>query len=254
MWQGNSSLLTEIHEQLPQNIKPDAIFCSIGGGGLIAGTMLGCEAVGGWQDVPVVGIETSGSACFYHSMQSNRQSAEIAASLLPEGATTSLVEASDLYLRPISDTQVKAEPISIVHLAAITSRATSLGASTPSIGAVAIALKRKGSVHCVTISDERAMSASLQFAGDHSVVTELACSATLVPAYTPHLLDHILGPQASICNGVVAQRKKVLVFVVCGGSKGSLDAMRMFDEKLRDWEEDDIWVDGTRLVPSVKRN
>ncbi|KIM27858.1 hypothetical protein M408DRAFT_31486, partial [Serendipita vermifera MAFF 305830] len=193
--------------------KPDAIFCSIGGGGLIAGTMLGCEAVGGWQDVPVVGIETSGSACFYHSMQSNRQSAEIAASLLPEGATTSLV---------------KAEPISIVHLAAITSRATSLGASTPSIGAVAIALKRKGSVHCVTISDERAMSASLQFAGDHSVVTELACSATLVPAYTPHLLDHILGPQASICNGVVAQRKKVLVFVVCGGSKGSLDAMRMF--------------------------
>lgn len=254
VWQGNSSLLTEIHEQLPQNIKPDAIFCSIGGGGLIAGTMLGCEAVGGWQDVPVVGIETSGSACFYHSMQSNRQSAEIAASLLPEGATTSLVEASDLYLRPISDTQVKAEPISIVHLAAITSRATSLGASTPSIGAVAIALKRKGSVHCVTISDERAMSASLQFAGDHSVVTELACSATLVPAYTPHLLDHILGPQASICNGVVAQRKKVLVFVVCGGSKGSLDAMRMFDEKLRDWEEDDIWVDGTRLDPSVKRN
>ena len=50
VWQGNSTLCIEISEQLPQGLKPDAIFCSVGGGGLIAGTMLGCENVQGWND------------------------------------------------------------------------------------------------------------------------------------------------------------------------------------------------------------
>jgi hypothetical protein len=85
------------------------------------------------------------------------------------------------------------------------------------------------------------------------VVPELACSATLVPAYTPHLLDHVLRLHPREVNGTAAaaggQRKKVLVFVVCGGSKGSLSAMRMFEETLSHWEEKDaIWVDAVRLT------
>jgi L-serine/L-threonine ammonia-lyase len=30
-------------------VKPDAIFCSVGGAGLLAGIMVGCEMVG-WDD------------------------------------------------------------------------------------------------------------------------------------------------------------------------------------------------------------
>lgn len=31
------------------DVKPDAIFCSVGGAGLLAGVMVGCETVG-WED------------------------------------------------------------------------------------------------------------------------------------------------------------------------------------------------------------
>jgi hypothetical protein len=47
-------------------------------------------------------------------------------------------------------------------------------------------------------------------------------------------------------------RKRVLVFVVCGGSKASLEELREYEAVLKGshWnerEDDDIWVDGSRL-------
>lgn len=71
--------------------KPDAIFCSVGGGGLLGGILEGTERVG-WGDgvllsflrnsfssllkrcneVPVIAMETHGSNCFYESMLLNR--------------------------------------------------------------------------------------------------------------------------------------------------------------------------------------
>lgn len=49
IWQGHATLIHEIREQLPGSDKPDAVFCSVGGGGLLSGLMLGCEEVG-WGD------------------------------------------------------------------------------------------------------------------------------------------------------------------------------------------------------------
>lgn len=46
IWEGHSSMIAR---QLPNKVKPDAIFCSVGGGGLCAGVMLGCRSVG-WDD------------------------------------------------------------------------------------------------------------------------------------------------------------------------------------------------------------
>ena len=119
--------------------------------------------------MPIVGLETSGSACFYHSMQSNRQQSDPLVSRLPEGATTSQIEMGDPFSGLVGDVQsdTASGVISLVHLTGITSRASSLGASSPSPGAVAMAIRRKGPVHCVTVSDERAMSACLKFAGAH---------------------------------------------------------------------------------------
>ncbi len=82
---------------------------------------------------------------------------------------------------------------------------------------------------------------------DHFVVTELACSVTLAPAYIPHLLERVLSLQSHTTNGEVAKRKQVLVFIVCGGSKGSVGALPMFKERLNSWDEDDIWMDGTSI-------
>jgi L-serine/L-threonine ammonia-lyase len=40
-------MVTEVHQQLGR--QPDAIFCSVGGGGLIGGIMQGCKNVG-WDE------------------------------------------------------------------------------------------------------------------------------------------------------------------------------------------------------------
>lgn len=49
LWAGHSSIVSELTRQLPRQVKPDAIFCSVGGAGLCAGVMLGCKSVG-WDD------------------------------------------------------------------------------------------------------------------------------------------------------------------------------------------------------------
>ena len=49
VWEGHGSMVEEISRQLPKGVKPDAIFCSAGGGGLAGGIMVGCKNVG-WDD------------------------------------------------------------------------------------------------------------------------------------------------------------------------------------------------------------
>ena len=49
LWEGHASMVEEIHRQLPEGVKPNAIVCSVGGGGLAGGVMEGCKAVG-WDD------------------------------------------------------------------------------------------------------------------------------------------------------------------------------------------------------------
>ena len=85
LWEGHSSLIQEISGQLAGSLKPDAIVCAVGGGGLLGGVIKGCETVG-WDDgtpkcsgnprmqelnqiwsqsVPILGMETHLSNCFY---------------------------------------------------------------------------------------------------------------------------------------------------------------------------------------------
>ena len=47
VWEGHGSMVCEIQRQIPK--KPSAIFCSVGGAGLLGGILEGCKAVG-WQD------------------------------------------------------------------------------------------------------------------------------------------------------------------------------------------------------------
>lgn len=71
IWTGHATIVEEVHRQLSgygstattngfNPPKPDAIICSVGGGGLFAGVMQGLEYVG-WTDVPVIALETKGA-------------------------------------------------------------------------------------------------------------------------------------------------------------------------------------------------
>lgn len=58
VWQGNSTLATEIIDQL-KGTKPDAVLCSVGGGGLYNGLVQGFQSAD-WNDIPIIAVETEG--------------------------------------------------------------------------------------------------------------------------------------------------------------------------------------------------
>ena len=117
--------------------------------------------------VPIIGVETHGSACFYHSVQATRGDV----SRLPAGAVVNEVfvpdalQAYSVKRATRRGAAIEVRTVRVAHLAGLSSRATSLGASAPAAGVVPMALHRKGGVRCVSVSDERAMDAALRFAG-----------------------------------------------------------------------------------------
>ena len=115
--------------------------------------------------MPLIGVEPFGSACFYHSIQTNRD----ASSKIPEDATPFQSISTDPFRHLVNGSRGRGEvdvDLKLVQLGHIDSRASSLGVSSPCSGAVAMALRRQGPVHCVTVSDERGMSAAVNFAGE----------------------------------------------------------------------------------------
>lgn len=60
LWQGHSSLIDEV---IQTGIRPGAVVLSVGGGGLLCGAILGMQR-GGWSDVPVLAMETTGAESF----------------------------------------------------------------------------------------------------------------------------------------------------------------------------------------------
>ncbi|KAH9057147.1 tryptophan synthase beta subunit-like PLP-dependent enzyme [Lactarius deliciosus] len=224
LWEGHASMIAEIRTQLPRGIKPAAVFCSVGGGGLLGGVIEGCRDAG-WEDVPVVALETHGSACFYHSVAANRTPADDA----PTGVT---LRTDDTH------------GVRVAHVTELKSKATSLGASEPSAGVVRAALDRAGGIKCVTVPDEVTMQLAGAFAADdHKFLVELACSATLVPAYKRELVTRLVPPTGA--------EKKALVFIVCGGFKISQQDLLEYSEIVRkDLGEGGKWdamVDGEKL-------
>ena len=64
--EGHSSLITEAVEQLDK--KPDVIVTCVGGGGLLIGIIEGMKKVG-WEDVPVIAMETKGADCYNKAIE-----------------------------------------------------------------------------------------------------------------------------------------------------------------------------------------
>jgi L-serine/L-threonine ammonia-lyase len=57
---GNSTIIDELYHQL-NGIPPTAIVCSVGGGGLLNGLILGLDRYGWYDSVSVIGMETHGA-------------------------------------------------------------------------------------------------------------------------------------------------------------------------------------------------
>ncbi|XP_074061935.1 serine dehydratase-like [Macrotis lagotis] len=69
IWKGHGSIIHELKDSL--GTPPGAIILSVGGGGLLAGVVSGMKEVG-WQDVPIIAMETRGADCFNQAIQAKR--------------------------------------------------------------------------------------------------------------------------------------------------------------------------------------
>ncbi|KAF8323204.1 tryptophan synthase beta subunit-like PLP-dependent enzyme [Clavulina sp. PMI_390] len=231
LWQGASTLLDEIAEQLPEHRNPpNAIVCCVGGGSLINGIMIGCERQK-WNDTRIVAVETVGSDTLYH---------------------TTLASEDPSYKPREGVSLVKEKETGITKAHCVpTSRATSLGASYTASGAARRVLEKraidKNLVTVVDVPDELAMAGCLRLADDHKTLVELAAGSTLSVAYEPSLFNKVFPPIANPTKGWPSRR--TLVFIVCGGFKISVKDLASYQEHLASCAGTplDVWVDGENL-------
>ncbi|KAH9869039.1 hypothetical protein J1614_008116 [Plenodomus biglobosus] len=74
VWDGNATMVQEILEQLgSEGSPPDALVCSIGGGGLFCGIMQGLESAG-HPNLQVLAVETEGAHSLALSLQEGKLS------------------------------------------------------------------------------------------------------------------------------------------------------------------------------------
>lgn len=68
IWEGHSTMIDEIADE---GIKPECVVVAVGGGGLASGILEGMHRRG-WQDVPLISVETEGAASLARSIESNK--------------------------------------------------------------------------------------------------------------------------------------------------------------------------------------
>eukprot|EP00116_Pleurobrachia_bachei_P008190 sb/3468452/ len=70
VWEGHSTMMTEVKEQLAEFgvTEPGVVVTCVGGGGLLSGVSRGM-ARAGWDHVPIVAMETNGAESFNLAME-----------------------------------------------------------------------------------------------------------------------------------------------------------------------------------------
>jgi L-serine/L-threonine ammonia-lyase len=82
LWNGYAELVQEVRDDL-KGVKPGCFVTSVGGGGMLAGILTGLKQQG-WEDVPVVAMETDGS----HSLNKSVKAGHLVENVLTSIAKT----------------------------------------------------------------------------------------------------------------------------------------------------------------------
>lgn len=152
LWEGHSTIVDElVSDSLLSGTVPGAIICTVGGGGLLAGLLVGLKRAGGkWATVPVIAVETLGAHSFYHAAAAGAE-----------------------------------EPLPLPG--GITSLAKTLGATSVCSGVLKLAQEHQGTVTSTVVSDASAVSALEKFAKNERLLVEPSCSAGLSLLYDQKL-------------------------------------------------------------------
>lgn len=65
IWAGHATMIDEL---VAAGVRPDAVVVAVGGGGLACGVLEGMQHHG-WDDVPLIAVETQGADALYQSVQ-----------------------------------------------------------------------------------------------------------------------------------------------------------------------------------------
>lgn len=205
VWDGAATMVDELEVQIAmataiagdnssnsRNI--DGIVCSVGGGGLLCGVMQGVQRLkeeadgrgsgSGSGGVPrVLAVETRGGDSLNASVRAGE----------------------------------------LVTLPAITTIATSLGATRVAEEAFAWTRRAGGDLVSAVVTDEEAVSAMSRFLDDERMLVESACGATIATAYNGDLRRY-LG------DGLTDEQwaAKNVVLIVCGGSNINLEMLQKY--------------------------
>lgn len=191
IWEGNSSLVTELIDQIPSdddigyffdnsgtNSPPDGIILSVGGGGLLKGAEIGIERNPEWlTKTQILAVETDGAASFALAKKEGKDA----------------------------------------KLASISTIATTLGA----LQVTSSVLDTTVPTHSVVASDKDAVAAALAFAKDYHVLVEPSCGVSLSLIYNEEIFQ----------REIESRGWKHVVVVVCGGSAVSIDLLQQWKER-----------------------
>lgn len=182
LWEGYTTIIKEIKAQ---GIKPDAIICSVGGGGLYTGLVKGLiEMDSDFTDVPIITAETEGASKMAQS--------------LAQGTKVTLKSPNTV--------------------------ATSLAAFSVSDQAYEYSQNTPGHrTYGITVTDQEAIDACVSFALHHRTIVEPACGAAL--AVLSKLLPDTKSASGENLPEVVTKEGAKIVVIVCGGSSFSLDSI-----------------------------
>ncbi|KAK5575029.1 hypothetical protein RB653_010284 [Dictyostelium firmibasis] len=165
LWEGHSTMIDEIYQDFQNGIceKPDVILFSVGGGGMMIGILQGLERYG-WNDIPIITVETIGSHCFWKSCQEKQ--------------------------------------LTKLDVSEVTSVIKTL--STRSVCSEAWEISQRFNIKPVLVTDRDAVEACLKFVDHERILVEPSCGATLAVLYKklPTLLD--LNPKnilTIVCGG-----------------------------------------------------
>ncbi|SAL23344.1 pyridoxal-5'-phosphate-dependent enzyme subunit beta [Caballeronia terrestris] len=69
LWEGHATMIDEVARA---GLEPDAVVLSVGGGGLLCGVAEGLRR-NGWEDVPIVAVETEGADSYARSLAADER-------------------------------------------------------------------------------------------------------------------------------------------------------------------------------------
>lgn len=190
IWEGNSTIIDELEKQLPapansdeedayrgRALPLDAVLCSVGGGGLLNGLVMGLEKRRSQKQIVQGGSSTTGHAYMDISTSETNSTRPVATEPRPIHLLAIETDGTDSLAAAIANN-------ALVSLPKITSQATSLGAIRVSETTFqyAVAPPPGIKVHSAVLTDAEAARGVLRLADDERLLVELACGVCVEAA------------------------------------------------------------------------